>query len=430
MATNLETFLNSKFFNVVIADESHYLKNYNAKRTKALSPFLQKSKRVILLSGTPVMSRPAELYTQLAIIRPDIFYSFRVFAERYCDPKILFTHTDYSGASNIKELHTLLSNTVMIRRLKSDVLTELPAKLRQKVEIPVVNEHCRSIKKLYYEVKRKKSYFKDVHSEVAGLEVEAAAKKMESDMFMSRAYSLTSKAKMKGVCDYVSYLIQSDCKFIIFAHHLEMLDMIEEQTVREKVKYIRIDGSTTQDQRYNGVQAFQSMQDCKVAILGILAAGQGITLTAASTVVMAEMSWTPGIMIQAEDRAHRIGQEKSVNIHYLFGPGTLDEYIWPKIQNKLSIITGALDDNKNIALESFANPDLRLGMGDFDVFDNDINEDIFRDEDFGETNRKRKRNSPENNSPKKKKTGDVEEEAEDLVDINELENEAEDIDYD
>jgi len=227
MATNLETFLNSKYFNVIISDESHYLKNYNAKRTKCLLPFLQKAKRVILLSGTPVMSRPAELYTQLSIIRPDIFYSFRVFADRYCDPKQLFTHTDYSGASNIKELHTLLSNTVMIRRLKSDVLTQLPAKTRQKVEIPVLAEHCRSIKKLYYEVKRKKNYFEKINSDIGSLEASVAGEKMESDMFMSRAYMLTAKAKMKGVCDYVGYLIQSDCKFIIFAHHIDMLDAIE-----------------------------------------------------------------------------------------------------------------------------------------------------------------------------------------------------------
>lgn len=375
MAMLLDEMLCSKILNVVIADECHYLKNYNAKRTKNILPILQRARRVLLLSGTPVMSRPAELFTQLSAIRPDIFFSFKVFADRYCDPKVLFTHTDYSGSSNIKELYTLISNTVMIRRLKSDVMSQLPSKLRQKIEIPVLSEHCRSIKKLYYEVKKKKEFFKDVAvSDVGANDVELAAKKMETDMFMSKAYMLTSKAKMKGVAEYVSYLIQSECKCIIFAHHLEMLDAIQEQVIKENVKFIRIDGSTSSDGRYRGVQAFQNNKDCMVAVLSILAAGQGLTLTAASTVVIAEMAWAPGVMIQAEDRAHRIGQVKSVNIHYLFGPNTLDEYIWPKIQGKLNIVTGTLDNHKNVAVESLIHPQFKIGMGDFEVDDDIMNE--------------------------------------------------------
>ena len=105
-----------------------------------------------------------------------------------------------------------------------------------------------------------------------------------------------------------------------------------------------------------------------------MAAGQGLTLTAASTVVISEMAWSPGVMIQAEDRAHRIGQEKSVNVHYLYGPGTLDEYIWPKIQEKLNIITGTLDNNQNKAVESLINPELKIGMGDFEVDEGIMNE--------------------------------------------------------
>ena len=86
--------------NVIIADECHYIKNYNAQRTKSILPILQKARRVLLLSGTPVMSRPAELFTQLAAIRPDVFFSFKVYADRYCDPKVLFTHPKSQGHTN------------------------------------------------------------------------------------------------------------------------------------------------------------------------------------------------------------------------------------------------------------------------------------------------------------------------------------------
>jgi SWI/SNF-related matrix-associated actin-dependent regulator 1 of chromatin subfamily A len=367
MATHLEAFLGSKTFHVVIADESHYLKNYSAKRTQSLVPIISRARRVILLSGTPVLSRPVELYTQLAAIRPDIFFSFKVFANRYCDPKPQYNHTDYTGASHIKELHTLLSNTVMIRRLKADVLTQLPPKRRQKVEIAVSQEHCRSIKKLYVEVKRQKQFFAETVEALGEEEARSATKKLETELFMSRAYKLTGQAKVKGVCEYVAYLLQSDCKFIIFAHHLEILDSIEQQVIKDKALYIRIDGSTSQERRHKGIQAFQTMKDCRVAILGILAAGQGITLTAAATVVMAEMTWTPGIMIQAEDRAHRIGQERCVNIHYLYGPGTLDEYIWPKIRTKLNVISSTLDNDQNEAIRGLLDPQAKLGIGDFNV---------------------------------------------------------------
>ncbi|CAG9328542.1 unnamed protein product [Blepharisma stoltei] len=386
LATNIESLLVEKSFNVIIADESHYLKNFNAKRTKFLVPFIQKAKRAILLSGTPVLSRPAELFTQLSCIRPDIFPSFRAFAERYCDPKIIFKRMDYSGASHMRELHVLISNTIMIRRLKSDVLSQLPEKIRQKVEIPVVHEHCQKIKKSFYDMKKK-----------AKEPSELGEEKTEGDLFLTKAYNLTARAKMKGVCEYVSYLIQSECKFIIFGHHMEMLDAIQDQVEKEKTGYIRIDGSTNMEQRHKGVNTFQNVKDCRVAILGILSAGQGITLTAASIVVMAEMVWTPGFMIQAEDRAHRLGQQKVVNIHYLFGPGTLDEYIWPKIHSKLTVIVSALDGNENEALEDLMNPTCKVGMGDFELdsdfefsndplFNLDSGEKRSHDSDFEEEN--------------------------------------------
>lgn len=91
---------------------------------------------------------------------------------------------------------------------------------------------------------------------------------------------------------------------------------------------MRIDGSVSQQERTNNVERFQNDPEILVALLSITAAGVGITLTAASTVIFAELHWTPALMIQAEDRAHRIGQKDSVNCHYLIGEGTLDEMLY------------------------------------------------------------------------------------------------------
>lgn len=118
---------------------------------------------------------------------------------------------------------------------------------------------------------------------------------------------MTGAAKVKGVIEFVDTLIENKSKFIVFAHHLEVLDQIEDSVVKKKIQYIRIDGRIDTAKRYEAVRKFQTNPDVLVAVLSLTASSQGITLTAASTVVFAEMNWTPGIMVQAEDRVHRIG---------------------------------------------------------------------------------------------------------------------------
>ena len=102
-------------------------------------------------------------------------------------------------------------------------------------------------------------------------------------------------------------MLENRVKFLIFAHHYAVLDAIEETVTKKKVSHVRIDGKIESTKRYEAVRKFQTDSDCLVAVLALTACCTGITLTAASTVVFAEMTWTPGVMVQAEDRAHRIG---------------------------------------------------------------------------------------------------------------------------
>ena len=123
---------------IAIADETHYMKNSKARRTEVLLPILQRCKHVILLTGTPALTRPKELFTQLSIVRPDVFQFFRDFGLRYCDPqpgKWGGSSLEFDGATNLRELHYILSKGLMIRRLKKDVLSQLPPKRRQKISI-------------------------------------------------------------------------------------------------------------------------------------------------------------------------------------------------------------------------------------------------------------------------------------------------------
>uniref|UniRef100_M1A0E0 Chromatin remodeling complex subunit n=1 Tax=Solanum tuberosum TaxID=4113 RepID=M1A0E0_SOLTU len=148
--------------------------------------------------------------------------------------------------------------------------------------------------------------------------------------------------------------MQANCKFLIFAHHQSMIDSIHEYLLKKKVGCIRIDGSTPSALRQDLVTDFQEKETIKAAVLSIRAGGVGLTLTAASTVIFAELSWTPGDLIQAEDRAHRIGQVSSVNVCYLLANDTVDDIIWDVVQSKLDNL-GQMLDGQEKSLEVSTN---------------------------------------------------------------------------
>ncbi|BFY98183.1 hypothetical protein BsWGS_01222 [Bradybaena similaris] len=328
--------LKRKKFKVIIMDESHFLKNAKTVRTKAAMPLLKSAKRVLLLSGTPALSRPSELYSQITAVCPDLF-KFHEFGLRYCAAKEMQWGWDYSSSSNMVELQALLEEKIMIRREKKDVLSQLPSKYRQVTMLDPSSVHkhkdLKAASKIMSNVKLK------------GLNKRGA---------LLEYFHETCKAKLSAVRDYVLDLIESDKKFLLFAHHKEMLDCVEDgiKSQASHIEYIRIDGRTTSEQRHFFCNKFQTCDSYKVAILSITAANAGLNLSAANTVVFAELFWNPGILVQAEDRAHRIGQKDSVTIQYLVAQHTADDYIWPLVQSKLDTLSKA-----GLAKDDFADTD-------------------------------------------------------------------------
>ncbi|XP_043710731.1 SWI/SNF-related matrix-associated actin-dependent regulator of chromatin subfamily A-like protein 1 isoform X2 [Telopea speciosissima] len=334
----LQDVLLASEFKVVIADESHFLKNAQAKRTTASLPILQKAQYAILLSGTPALSRPIELFKQLEALYPDVYKNVHEYGNRYCKGGIFGI---YQGASNHEELHTLMKATVMIRRLKKDVLTELPVKRRQQVFLDLAEKDMKQINALFRELEGVKNKIKRCKSKE---EVESL--KFSQKNLINKIYTDSAEAKIPAVLDYLGTVIEAGCKFLIFAHHQPMIDSIF-QFLLKKVGCIRIDGGTPASSRQTLVSDFQEKDDIKAAVLSIKAGGVGLTLTAASTVIFAELSWTPGDIIQAEDRAHRIGQVSSVNIYYLLANDTVDDIIWDVVQSKLENLGQMLDGHEN-----------------------------------------------------------------------------------
>ncbi|XP_060991047.1 DNA annealing helicase and endonuclease ZRANB3 isoform X2 [Dama dama] len=328
LTTDAETLidaLNNQNFKVVIVDESHYMKSRSATRSRILLPIVQKAKRAILLTGTPALGRPEELFMQIEALFPQKFGTWTEYAKRYCNAHVRYfgkrPQWDCRGASNLNELHRLLSD-IMIRRLKTEVLTQLPPKIRQRIPFDLPSAAAKELNSSFEEwEKLMRAPYSGATETVMGL--------------ITRMFKQTAIAKAGAVKDYIKMMLQNDSlKFLVFAHHLSMLQACTEAVIENKTRYIRIDGSVPSSERIHLVNQFQKDPETRVAILSIQAAGQGLTFTAATHVVFAELYWDPGHIKQAEDRAHRIGQCSSVNIHYLIANGTLDTLMWGMLNRK------------------------------------------------------------------------------------------------
>ncbi|KAM4697906.1 DNA annealing helicase and endonuclease ZRANB3 [Rhinophrynus dorsalis] len=346
LTTDAQTLIDALYkqhFKVVLVDESHYMKSRNASHSKLLLPIVQKAIRALLLTGTPALGRPEELYMQIDALFPRRFGTWTEYAKKYCNAHVRYfgnrTQWDYRGASNLDELHQRLSS-VMIRRLKNEVLTQLPPKIRQRIPFDLPKDVAKEMSTSFEEWEKLMRFPDSAATESSNPFVQVMG-------LITRMFKQTALAKAGAVKDYIKMLLENDkLKFLVFAHHLSMLQACTEAVIESKARYIRIDGSVPSSERIHLVHQFQNDPDTRVAVLSIQAAGQGLTFTAATHVVFAELYWDPGHIKQAEDRAHRIGQSSSVHIHYLIAKGTLDTLMWGMLNRKANVTGSTLNGKK------------------------------------------------------------------------------------
>ena len=315
----------------VIIDESQYVQNSLAKRTKAVQTLCRSIPHVLALSGTPLMNRPMEMYTTLHLLRPDVFKSRWSFGQEFCAPKWTPWGIKYDGASNTKKLHDVCMESCMSRRRKADVLKDLPEKTRQVVPM---------------KLKRPEEYQRASDDFLNWLREQdpAAAHRAKGAMALTRIgglLRLAARLKLRSVVDWVNnFMIESNEKLLLFAVHRKMIGALQR---RCNAKSLVIDGSVTGRSRKMVVDRFQRDDDVRLLIGNIKAAGVGITLTAASNVAFAELTFRPGDHIQAEDRCHRIGQHDPVWVHYLVAKGTIEVKLCEVIQTKQKVLSAVLD---------------------------------------------------------------------------------------
>jgi len=353
-------------FKCIIADESHNLKEKNSQRCKLAMPMLQNAKRLMLLTGTPALARPVELWSQLHCLNGDLFGSYTHFTKRYCNARRSRFGWDVSGLSNADELHQKLK-TVMVRRLKANVLKDLPPK--QRSIIPVQIQNPKDVKKCSEIV----SQLNETRASIRSLTGdEASSADFEARKLLMQAWHCSGVGKAEAVAAYVVDWLKGSGtqKLLVFAHHCEVLDTIENAVSKhlKGVGHIRIDGSVATIDRAARVRKFQTKSQVRLGILSVTAAGVGLTLTAASTVIFAELHWTPGVLAQAEDRTHRIGQVNAVNIMYCVCKDTelsVDMSLWSMIGRKVNNIGKMIDGEKNASLNAVDAENCVTELADF-----------------------------------------------------------------
>src|SRR5271157_877589 len=374
-------------WDLLVVDECHSVKNQDARRTQALygsaaprrcgtsrdpaqrtSPI--RARRRVYMTGTPIVNRPKELWTLVHEIDPeDLGKSFFKFHMRYCDAQRNSYGWDFSGASNLEELQTGLRSRCMIRRLKADVLKELPPKRRQIIMVPSNGATAT--------VERERTMFQRAEDAARkarehGEDEYAAAMRMlggRSTSFeeMSELRHATAVAKIPHIIEHVKDCLDNTDKLVVFVHHHDVAHALKDAFPDAAM----VTGEVAPDVRTAQVDRFQHDPNCRVFIGSIMAAGVGLTLTAAQLAVFAELDWAPGNISEAEDRLHRIGQIGSVLIQHLVFVDSVDSYMANLVVAKQETITAGLDARTAPIeapepIEQIAGPYLKEAPGRYD----------------------------------------------------------------
>jgi len=351
-----EKELAAKKWDVCIADECHLLKNSKTLRSKNFKAI--KATRNLRLTGTPICNRPVELYNIISDLAD--FGTFFSFAKRYAAASNTGYGWDFKGASHLDELQVKLREKVMVRRLKAEVLTELPAKIRQIIELEADTPEQRAA------INRESSHESDTESQLAKLRANVELAKAESEQAyqdavsnlrdatqvdfteMARLRHDTAVSKIPAIITHIQNMLEdNDEKVIIAVHHHDVMNGL--MIGLKEFNPVLLSGENKEADRQAAVDKFQNEPRCRVFVGSIMAAGVGITLTASSTVVFGELDWVPGSITQMEDRAHRIGQKNTVLVQHIVLQDSIDARMAKMLVEKQAIIDKALDANIEIS---------------------------------------------------------------------------------
>jgi SWI/SNF-related matrix-associated actin-dependent regulator 1 of chromatin subfamily A len=314
----------------LILDEAHYVKSPTAVRTRAVIDLAERLGPTALrlaLTGTPIVNRPAELAPQLRVLgRLEEYGSARSFERAYT-----------SGNAR-RQLHERLRASCYLRRRKADVLGQLPDKRRAVVTVPLENEpeYRRAerdfIRWLRAQVQEGKGKLPDSARGMALVRLTALRR-------------LAARGKLRAALSWIEDFSASEERLVVFAHHREIQDAVTERFP----ECARIVGGDSMQEREANVRRFQADEGLTLCVASLEVASHGFTLTAAANVAFLELAWTPAKHDQAEDRVHRIGQDRAVTAWYLLASGTIDERIAALLEEKRTVVDSLTDGGEAVS---------------------------------------------------------------------------------
>ena len=325
-------------FKYVIADEAQYIKNSNTQNFKAMKEI--KAETRYALTGTPIENSLSELWSIFDFIMPGYLFTYRKFKELYETPIV----RDENGS--VVEKLKMLIEPFILRRIKKEVLTELPDKT-----ITVLNnEMDEEQQKIYMSYMAQVK--KEIETEISVNGFERSQIKILSLLMRLRQICCHpglfienykgESSKLNQCIQIVKDAIESGHKILLFSGYTSMFDIIEKEFKKEGISYYKLTGQTKIADRIKLVDEFNENPEIKVFLISLKAGGTGLNLVGADMVIHYDPWWNVSAENQATDRTYRIGQKKNVQVYKLITKNSIEEKIYELQQRKARLIDNML----------------------------------------------------------------------------------------
>ena len=354
LRNDIEIFKENEFFYSIL-DESQNIKNLQSQTTKAA--FLLKSKHRLALSGTPIENNLGELYSLFRFLNPAMFGTPENFNQNYLLPIQKNGDADISNELR-KKIYPFI-----LRRLKKDVLKELPDKVENTLYIEMSDEQ----QKLY---EQRRLFYKQA------IDLQIKEKGVQGSQFYifqalnelrqiasipeARSEGAISSPKLELLSEQLQEAISNGHKVLVFVNYLQAIELIEQALDNQGIDYVSMSGSTKDRQRL--VDRFQRDSSCKVFIMTLKTGGTGLNLTAADMVFLFDPWWNKAAESQAIDRSHRMGQTKTVFSYKLITKNSIEEKILQLQQQKADLFNTIISAD-SASLKSFSETDIKFILG-------------------------------------------------------------------
>lgn len=340
--------INKHEYDLLILDEAQFIKNHSSQNYKSIVSI--KSKHKLALTGTPIENGIADLWAICSFIMPNYLSTYNYFMHFFEWPIVY--------DNSVLKLNVLrkITSPFIIRRLKADVLESLPPKLEEIISIEMNEEQA----DIYQQYTSKYKAILDDNENITKLELLTMIIRLRQVAIDPRLLDEHNVAgtKIKTIVNLTKQIVASGEKVIIFSQFLTYIEFLVDEFDKAGIKTLLFTGQTSQEQRQLAIDEFNNNDEYQVILITLRAGGTGLNLTAANNVILADPWWNKSVENQATDRAHRLGQTKTVNVYRIITANSI-EYKIMRIQDSKSSISASILDPESNELDQLSIEELK-----------------------------------------------------------------------